>query len=355
MKSASALDSKKFSPAVLEWYDCHGRKDLPWQQQITPYRVWISEIMLQQTQVNTVISYFHRFMQRFPDVKTLAQANMDDVLHLWSGLGYYARARNLYKTAVVILQKYNGEFPDNLEALANLPGIGLSTAGAILSLSMNISAAILDGNVKRVLARVCAIDEWPGQLKIIRQLWEIAISLTPQERVANYNQAMMDLGAMICTRSQPKCSACPLMFCCQAYQQKNVSAYPVAKPKKSLPKRQAYFLILQNHANEILLIKRPAVGIWGGLWSLPECSAPQMLNDWSKQNLACQLSDIEVMPDVQHVFSHFQLTLVPIKAKVKKQLPLIMESAEQVWYKKGKQQTIGLPAPIQKILEEVSV
>lgn len=354
MSSKTELNAKQFSDAVLNWYDRHGRKNLPWQQEVTPYRVWVSEIMLQQTQVNTVIPYFQRFMQRFPTVKDLAQANIDDVLHLWSGLGYYARARNLYKAAGIVQQKYKGKFPDNLEALANLPGIGLSTAGAILSLGMAIPAAILDGNVKRVLARVLAIDEWPGTPKIMRKLWEIAIQLTPEARVSNYNQAMMDLGAMVCTRSQAKCTSCPLTYCCKAFKQNNVKAYPVSKPKKALPQRSAYFLVLKNNANETLLIKRPPTGIWGGLWSLPECSEPATISAWSKQNFGCELQDVQLLPEVQHIFSHFQLTLIPIHAKIKKFLPLTMEAETQIWYKKDKQQIIGLPAPIQRILEDVS-
>lgn len=342
-----------FQQAVLGWYDRFGRKDLPWQKSITPYRVWLSEIMLQQTQVTTVIPYFHRFVEKFPTVEALAKAELDSVLHLWSGLGYYARARHLHKTAKIIQEKFHGEFPNDLEELSNLPGIGLSTAGAILSLSMNQPAAILDGNVKRVLTRTFAIEGWPGLPNVNRQLWKTAITLTPEQRVKEYNQAMMDLGAMVCTRSRPKCELCPLAFCCVAYQQENVAAFPTKKPKRAVPKRHGYFLVLQNKEHDILLVKRPPSGIWGGLWSLPECVAPETLPTWCQEQLACDIEHLRVLPSLEHTFSHFQLTLTPILAQIKENIARAMETPEQIWYKKSEQQAIGLPAPIQRILEEL--
>ena len=343
---------RAFSHAVLDWYDLHGRKDLPWQKKVTPYRVWVSEIMLQQTQVSTVIAYFERFMARFPDIAKLAAADLDEVLHLWSGLGYYARARNLYKTAQIIQDKHQGHFPDNVTALADLPGIGLSTAGAILSLGMHIPATILDGNVKRVLARVLAIDEWPGKPAVMDYLWSIATELTPKERVQHYNQAMMDLGAMICVRGQPRCDSCPLTTFCQAHQQHNVSAYPVSKPRKELPKKHAYLLALHNAKQEILLVKRPPTGIWGSLWSLPECSAPDELAKWCQQHFACDIHRLQLLPDITHTFSHFQLTMTPIKVQVKKFTAKVMEEDQFIWYNIKQAPEIGLPAPIMKFLRD---
>jgi A/G-specific adenine glycosylase len=348
------LKPHKFQRAVLKWYELHGRKDLPWQQSVTPYRVWVSEIMLQQTQVNTVIAYFARFMERFPNIEMLAAANLDEVLHLWSGLGYYARGRNLHKTAQIITDQYQQKFPQSLDELISLPGIGLSTAGAILSLGMQIPAAILDGNVKRVLARVLAIDEWPGKPLVLQQLWSVAKELTPTDQVHHYNQAMMDLGAMICVRSQPRCESCPLTACCVAYQQKNVRAYPVPKPRKVLPKKHVFILALHNAAQEILLIKRPPTGIWGSLWSLPECPTPDKLPAWCKQQLASQVKNIEQLPDITHTFSHFQLTMTPIKAEITKSSLRAMEDEQQIWYNSNNTHTIGLPAPIQKLLENIN-
>lgn len=339
-----------FQQAVLTWYDQHGRKDLPWQQYITPYRVWISEIMLQQTQVNTVIPYFVRFMQHFPTVERLAIAPVDEVLHLWSGLGYYARARNLHKTAQIIHHQFADQFPQSVIELTNLPGIGLSTAGAILSLGMHIPATILDGNVKRVLARVLAIDEWPGKPSVMKNLWAIAHELTPELRVQHYNQAMMDLGAMICARGTPHCTQCPLTDFCQAYAQQKANVYPIAKPRKELPKKHTFMLALHNPQREVLLIKRPPSGIWGGLWSLPECPAPMQLASWCMQQFACTIKNIELLPDITHTFSHFQLTITPIKAQVKKISLRTMEDQTQIWYNSKQSSGIGLPAPIQKLL-----
>lgn len=347
------LSSKKFQTSVLKWYDAHGRKDLPWQQDITPYRVWVSEIMLQQTQVTTVIPYFLRFMERFPNVAELAQAESDEVLHFWSGLGYYARARHLHKTAKIICADYDEEFPQDVSALVTFPGIGLSTAGAIVSLSMQLPATILDGNVKRVLARVNAIPEWPGKPAVTQQLWKIATELTPSSRVEHYNQAMMDLGATVCTRSKPQCERCPLTDFCLAYQQQNVTAYPVSKPRKKIPERRSYILVLQNKQQEILLVKRPSVGIWGGLWSLPECPTPDKLNAWCKQEFGCKVTGNVMLTEIEHTFSHFHLVMTPIQVHLQQQLSRSMEDDQQLWYHPNTTPLIGLPAPIQRFLERI--
>jgi len=259
-----------FRKQTLAWYDAFGRKDLPWQQGKTAYRVWVSEIMLQQTQVATVIPYFDRFMQEFPSVKHLAAASNDEVMHLWTGLGYYARARNLHKTAKQVVADYNGEFPQDPELLEQLSGIGRSTAAAIASSVFDVPAAILDGNVKRVLSRFFALQEWPGSTSAQKQLWTWSESLTPKKRISDYNQVMMDLGALICTRSKPKCQDCPLKKECLAFQMEQTHQLPISKPKKDKPVKQTWFLMLQSPDGRIGLSKRPSTGIWGGLYSFPE-------------------------------------------------------------------------------------
>ncbi len=266
-------DPKKFNSAVLAWFERHGRKDLPWQQGLSPFRVWVSEIMLQQTQVATVIPYYQRFMTRFPDLQSLATAPIDAVLHHWSGLGYYARARNLHKTAQMIQHQYQGVFPSSVASLCELPGIGRSTAGAICSIAYQQPAAILDGNVKRVLSRVHAFEGWPGNARVAKQLWEYAETYTPVERTGEYNQAMMDLGATLCLRSKPLCPACPVSQQCKAFQQGNQQDYPGKKPKRKQPVKQVQMLMIQNPRGELLLQHRPPQGIWGGLWSFPELNA----------------------------------------------------------------------------------
>lgn len=257
MSSDSKSDSNNeaFSQQVLQWFDRHGRKNLPWQKNINPYRVWISEVMLQQTQVATVIPYFENFMARFPTVADLAWAQTDDVLHLWSGLGYYSRARNLHKAANMVMDTFVGEFPRSVEELTQLPGIGLSTAGAIASISMGIRAPILDGNVKRVLTRYQAIAGWPGQSAVTKQLWSIAEEYTPHHRNADYTQAMMDLGAMICTRTKPSCLICPLQQDCLAHAAGEETRYPESKPKKEKPERSIRMLMVINEFGEVLLEK----------------------------------------------------------------------------------------------------
>src|SRR5579872_382769 len=255
-----------FQKKILTWFDQHGRKTLPWQIDKTPYRVWVSEVMLQQTQVNTVIPYFERFMQRFPTIETLANATEDEILHLWTGLGYYSRARNLHRSAKKMAGKI---FPATLDDLQTLPGIGRSTAGAILAIAFQKKAAILDGNVKRVLTRFCGITEGLSEKFTLEKLWKTAESLTPEKRIADYTQAMMDLGATICIRGKPHCEICPLEKKCIAHKLGIEKNLPIAKLKKTLPVKQATFFILQ-HQQEFFLQKRPPVGIWGGLWSLPE-------------------------------------------------------------------------------------
>ena len=342
---------KQFANRLLRWHAKYGRHNLPWQKNSSPYRVWVSEVMLQQTQVSTVIPYFNKFMQSFPNVKRLALADSDKVLSHWSGLGYYARARNLHKAAQVLHHQHRGRFPNNVTQLTQLPGIGRSTAGAILSLGMQISAPILDGNVKRVLTRVFAIAGWPGHTPVANELWRLATEYTPKKNTATYNQAMMDLGATTCTRSKPRCTLCPFSTNCKAFATDTISAYPTRKPKAKRPTRTTNMLILrQQTTSEIFLVKRPPTGIWGGLWSFPEC-APEI--DWQhfcKNEFDCEVLDYESWQPLAHQFSHFELVIQPILATVAIKWTKTMESTGQVWYKYENELPGGVAAPVQELL-----
>lgn len=346
-----AFDAKQFSVLLLEWFDKHGRKNLPWQQNITPYRVWVSEIMLQQTQVKTVIPYFNRFMNAFPSVHELANAKEDQLLHLWSGLGYYARARNLHKTAKIIVEQFNGKFPDQLELLEQLPGIGRSTAGAILSISMNSPTPILDGNVKRVLTRFHAISGSP-QLRVIeKELWQLAATYTPSERNADYTQAIMDLGATLCTRTKPKCPVCPFKATCQAHLQARETEFPSKKQTKELPIKQTHLLLIHQPSGKVLLEKRPPSGIWGGLWCFPHCDTPRQAEKWCQINLQLKPKNITYLKSFRHTFSHFHLDITPVMLMIEKVPSQAMESEEIIWYNVRNPDERGLAAPVKKLLE----
>lgn len=338
---------KSFSDRVLEWYDVHGRKNLPWQQDPNPYRVWVSEIMLQQTQVATVIPYFERFMARFPDIVALADAEQDEVLHLWAGLGYYARARNLHSAAQTLRDSCNGQFPQDFETVNALRGIGRSTAGAILSLACGQRHAILDGNVKRVLARHAAVEGWPGDSRVAARLWEISETRLPKQRVAAFNQAMMDLGATLCTRGRPRCDACPVAADCIAKRESLQTEIPGRKKRATLPERNIEMLLLE-YRGKVLLEKRPSVGIWGGLWSLPEtgdCTA------W----LAARSVDAHVveLESFAHTFSHFRLHIRPMHVCLN-DFPRNVTDAETGWYDAASPPALGIAAPVQRILETFS-
>ncbi|MCD6039212.1 MAG: mutY [Gammaproteobacteria bacterium] len=351
----SRLAPPQFQELLLNWFNHFGRKDLPWQQNKTPYRVWISEIMLQQTQVSTVINYFNRFIEYFPNVETLAAANEDAILHLWTGLGYYNRARNLHKTAKIIIQHYKGKFPDQLNELEKLPGIGRSTAGAILSIAFNQPAAILDGNVKRVLTRLHGITEWPGSKKINEQLWLLATQYTPAQRSADYTQAIMDLGATLCVRGKPRCPECPFQYFCSAHIQGIEKTLPIAKPRKTLPVRQATLLILRKKPQLVLLEKRPPVGVWASLWSLPQMDgtpSPSAIRKLCKQRFHLNVEQVLFDKSFRHTFSHFHLDIVPALLNVKVD-NRIMEDAHQIWYNLQRTQAIGLPAPIKLLLNNL--
>ncbi len=338
-----------FQSQVLRWFDVHGRKDLPWQSPRDPYRVWVSEIMLQQTQVGTVLDYFHRFMSRFPSLEALAESDLDAVLGLWAGLGYYARARNLHRTAQCLMTDHQGHFPASLEALERLPGIGRSTAGAILSLGLGLRAAILDGNVRRVLARHEAIDGWPGQAETLRKLWDLSEFLTPEARVADFNQAMMDLGSLMCTPRSPACTECPLGATCQAYRQGSQALYPGRKPARAIPTRKAFWLILRKPSGRIYLEQRPGRGIWGGLLSPPEFETREALEDFCHAHWWQGHSSV-LLPERRHTFSHFHLDFWPVLSDIDEvaDVPLALSghflAPDQVGH---------LPTPVRKLLGDL--
>lgn len=343
-----------FTQKILVWYQANGRKNLPWQKNRTAYRVWISEIMLQQTQVQTVIAYYLRFLERFPTVGDLAHATLDDVLHLWAGLGYYTRARNLHKAAGIIRDTYHGQLPKTLEEMVALPGIGRSTASAILAFSHKQALPILDGNVKRILTRLHAIAHWPGKSTIEKQLWTLATHYTPESKhIVDYTQAIMDLGATICVRSSPKCHICPVSQECIAFAKNEMGLYPVKSPKKILPTKKIFFIVLRNKNNEILLERRPELGIWGGLWSFPESSSRQLpatlLNYWPN----IDMKNSTALPSINHTFSHFKLIATPIQYTVTKMMAQAMSSDTILWHNPQQPVPKGVPAPIKKILSHL--
>lgn len=349
------LAAETFQQPILTWYKQFGRKDLPWQQPRDPYRVWISEIMLQQTQVNTVIPYFQRFMEQFPTLSHLGEASEDSVLHLWTGLGYYSRGRNLWQCAKMLNAHHNGQFPHTVEALCRLPGIGPSTAGAILSLGLGIPAPILDGNVKRVLCRHHAVAGWPGKSTVEKQLWRISQHYTPtDEKVIAYNQAMMDLGALLCTRSKPQCTACPVQATCQGYADGNATAYPEKKPRKSLPERSTTLLMLCDNKQQLLLEKRPPVGIWGGLWSFPECPPDAPWQPWCEDTYHCAIQSYEPWPTFRHTFSHYHLHITPILVHITHLTDKTREEPLHAWCPIGDHHhQKGLPAPIKRCWQKL--
>jgi A/G-specific adenine glycosylase len=342
-----------FATAVLTWYDTHGRHDLPWQSDTSPYRVWVSEIMLQQTQVKTAVPYYERFMTAFPDVGSLAGAPEDEVLHLWTGLGYYASARNLHRAAKYVMEVCGGQFPDTLEGLERLPGVGRSTAGAILSLAFGQRASILDGNVKRVLARYHRVEGWPGQSAVHKRLWEIAEQYTPYERCADYTQAMMDLGATLCTRSKPACELCPLREGCETRASGDQADFPGKKPRKALPVKTTCFLIARNPLGEVWLEKRPPKGIWGGLWCFPELDSvdaggEHCLDLWGNEPHAA-----ETWPEFRHTFSHYHLDITPLVVDLPAQTDIVMEGAGQLWYNVREATQVVLAAPVAALLKQL--
>lgn len=344
---------QSFSKRLLQWSHRHGRHDLPWQQEISAYRVWISEVMLQQTQVETVIPYFQRFMQSFPSIQDLASATQDAVLEHWSGLGYYARGRNLHKAAQVVIAEHAGQMPQQLEQLIALPGIGRSTAAAILSIAHGQQQAILDGNVKRVLARHAAIEGWYGQAKGLKELWALAEKLTPKRDNAAYTQAIMDLGATLCTRRQPRCAECPVVADCLAHQQGLQEQLPTSKPKKQIPQREVCMLLIRKDENQFYMQRRPDSGIWGGLLSFPEFSDSDEASQWAATHLSTS-SSLQPLEPLSHTFSHFRLQITPLLLDLTTGAPeQVMEADQWVWYKDGSA-TGGIATPVQKILNRLN-
>ncbi|MDC9530163.1 A/G-specific adenine glycosylase [Pseudoalteromonas sp. Angola-7] len=350
MLDLNKQQSDKFANQVVQWYHLHGRKTLPWQLGKTPYKVWVSEVMLQQTQVVTVIPYFEKFMASFPDIIALANADEDLVLHHWTGLGYYARARNLHKTAKIVRDKYQGKFPTTLEEAMDLPGIGRSTAGAVLSLSLGQHHPILDGNVKRVLARYFMVEGWYGVKKVENQLWHLSTQLTPKNNVTEFNQAMMDLGASLCSRSRFDCQACPLNSDCGAFNAGKVKEFPHSKPKKAVPKKSCHQLIIQ-HNEKVLMEKRPSSGIWGGLFGFFEFNEySEMVLFLNQQGLKTEL---EELTPFTHVFSHFELTINPHVLNINN-VPDVVNDKQLVWYPLDQSIEVGLAAPTKKLVKQMS-
>jgi A/G-specific adenine glycosylase len=347
--SPLATGATGFAPALLRWHAAEGRTDLPWQLDRTPYRVWVSEVMLQQTQVGTVIGYYERFMSQFPDVSQLAAAPLDAVLHLWSGLGYYARARNLHRAAKIIVDKHGGEFPLTLDEVVSLPGIGRSTAGAILAIARGERHPILDGNVKRVLARYFAVSGYPGEPAVAKKLWSLAEQCTPARDVGTYTQAIMDLGAMICTRTNPACLLCPLQQDCAARRADEQHLYPTARPRKSRPQRET-FVLLARRGTQVLLERRPPSGIWGGLWGLPEFPTEAHAALWSMEHLS-DPTRAQRGESLRHAFSHFDLELKPLLVHCAGEAAALLRDHDRYqWYDHDSPSRVGLPRPIATLL-----
>ncbi|MDD9811427.1 MAG: A/G-specific adenine glycosylase [Gammaproteobacteria bacterium] len=405
----------KISARLLKWYDAHGRKDLPWQRAREPYRVWVAEVMLQQTQVGAVIPYYRRFMRQFPDLGALAAADLDAVLRHWAGLGYYARARNLHAAARQIVARHGGEFPARFEDIAALPGIGRSTAGAVAAFAFGKRRAILDGNVKRVLSRYAALGGRPGAAKTQAQLWQVAEQQLPKSRVADYNQALMDLGATVCARAKPKCDACPLAADCRAHRSGDPAAYPARKSgavtgatvtgKPARRRKTVTMLIVRDRVGHVLLVQRPPRGIWGGLWSLPEYphraarpaatvarsqpsppakpprsqpSSPakpsrsqpsprakprpptpaqrRRIETWCARQLNLRVQTGRALPAFTHSFTHFDLDIRPLLADAPAGNPAPrMDGAPHLWYNPSKPATVGVPAAVARIFERLKV
>ena len=344
-----------FARQLLDWFEINGRKDLPWQADINPYRVWVSEIMLQQTQVATVIDYFNRFTQRFPNIKSLAQANIDEVLHLWTGLGYYARGRNLHKSAQLIVENHKGQMPNAQESLEALPGIGRSTAGAIRAIAMDQQGVIMDGNVKRVLARFHGIEGYPGESKVSAQMWLHAADHTPATHTADYTQAIMDLGATLCKRKKPGCADCPMQRKCVAHAKDIVHLLPTPKAKKTKPLRSVRFFIISLPNGATLMEQRPATGLWGGLWNPPERDSETSIAEYlAELGLDIAAANHHTAAIFRHTFTHFHLDVEPIYISLKDRPELKMAEANTRWvlpaHLENNNEAIGLSAVAVKLL-----
>jgi A/G-specific adenine glycosylase len=354
--SAIAQQESAFSERLIDWQKQHGRHQLPWQQTRDAYRIWLSEIMLQQTQVTTVIPYYHRFLQHFPDVASLAAAPVENVMALWAGLGYYTRARNLHRCAQVLVQQHGGVFPADVDSLAALPGIGLSTAAAIAAFAYGRRAAILDGNVKRVLCRVFGVEGFPGQLAVERQLWQLAAGLLPERDIEAYTQGLMDLGATVCTRTRPRCENCPMLSRCVAHETNRISELPMRRPKKATPEKRSVMLWV-TFEDELLLEQRPPLGIWGGLQSLPELERlggnPEAADWFVEARVALadigEVAELSVLPEFLHAFTHFRLRVTPLKITLARRYWVASQDSYH-WRAINTLEGAALPAPVRKLL-----
>jgi A/G-specific adenine glycosylase len=337
----------KFAAALIAWHPLHGRQALPWQGTTDPYRIWLSEIMLQQTQVAAVIPYYERFLKRFPDVSSLAKASQEEVLELWSGLGYYARGRNLHGAAQKIALELEGKFPDTAEKIEQLPGIGRSTAAAIAAFAFGERSAILDGNVKRVLARSFGVEGWPGEPAVETRLWDIAEKLLPKKGIEIYTQALMDMGATVCTKTNPRCAVCPVKPSCVARKKSRVEIIPASRPKKVLPTKRATWLLLL-HKGTVLLERRPSSGLWGGLWTFPEVISKNVAAH-CRTAFGCEVADIKKLKPLDHGFSHFNLKIQPLTCNVRRITPRAEESG-RMWIDLEDAKGAAVPTPVRKVL-----
>lgn len=342
----------EFARTLQAWHAAHGRHDLPWQKTRDPYRIWLSEIMLQQTQVDSVIPYYARFLARFPDLVSLAGAPVDEVLGLWSGLGYYARARNLHKAARALMEHHGGHFPANAEAIATLPGIGRSTAAAIAAFAFDERAAILDGNVKRVLCRIFGIEGFPGEKAVENRLWALAESLLPDAGIGTYIQAQMDLGATLCTRGRPACGRCPFASGCIAHREGRTGTLPAARPRKALPHRRLRVAVICAEGR-ILLERRPPAGIWGGMLSLPEITDEDVdAHAWLASRFGLTATRASPLPALRHVFTHFSLDLLPVRLDTSAAVRQLHDPV-LTWLASDALAGAALPTPIRRILESL--
>jgi A/G-specific adenine glycosylase len=344
------LSTDAFARGLLAWHAHHGRHDLPWQHPRTPYRVWISEVMLQQTQVATVMPYFERFVAALPDVPALAAAPIGQVLALWSGLGYYRRAHHLQAAARECVARHGGALPATFDALLALPGIGRSTAGAILALAHGQRRAILDGNAKRVLCRYHGIAGWPGQPAVEKQLWALAVAHTPDAHTADYTQAIMDLGATVCTRRDPDCAHCPLSAACRAYRDGRVAEIPAARPARTLPSRSVIFVVIRDRRGRVLLELRDAHGVWPGLWSLPEAADAAGADAVLAKVAAGAAGAPATLPAIQHTFTHFRLRATPMAWRGVTPRSGIADADRWRWCAAADVAALGLPAPVRALL-----
>ena len=348
MTADDVAPSRAFATRVIEWQKQHGRHDLPWQNTRDPYRIWLSEIMLQQTQVAAVIPYYERFLQTFPTLRELAASPLENVMQLWSGLGYYSRARHLHRCAQVIVEQHGGEFPRDVDAIAQLPGIGRSTASAIAAFAFGASLPILEGNAKRVLARHVAIEGYPGDQKVERKLWQVATERMPASDVEAYTQGMMDLGATVCTRSRPACMLCPVSTDCVALITHRVGVLPTPRPKRALPQRSVTMLLLTRHES-VLVERRPPSGIWGGLWSLPELPDAIDAERYCAKRFDARIAVGHPLPTIEHGFTHYHLTITPQPCAVVSQ-GTRAEEPGLMWLPLMEAKGAALPAPVRKLL-----